>query len=410
MTKSADTFFLCDPWKITEEGWHRDRNLVSESVFSLGNEYMGVRGFFDEGLGICRDNGNRDGTDSNSPRTLRGLYFNGIYEIADLPKSYKGIVTKTHFMVNAVDWLYTEIRAGTDTLDLAVSEISGFRRVLDMKEGTLTRSFDWHTRSGQIIHLEFIRFLDMDNACRAYQRIACSALQGKIELTMVIANSFNTVHGWDRKNFWKVTRREWFERGAALLGEVLGSGQQVFSGFSLAVSAGAQLTKYESEKAAGFTVSLPLAAGTEAWIEKSVMNYAVKERPLARVHDQCSMPPEEQRGVPRHSSPEADTQPVWEKGMAELNRSRPGFEAARADNKKYWTAFWKNADIVIDGDPLNQQGIRFCIFQMHQTYHGYDPSNNIGAKGLTGEAYNGHTFWDTETYCLPFYLFSNLRA
>ena len=62
------------------------------------------------------------------------------------------------------------------------------------------------------------------------------------------------------------------------------------------------------------------------------------------------------------------------------------------------------------GDDLNQQGIRYCIFQMHQTYHGAEEGTAIGAKGLTGEAYNGNTFWDTEAFCLPFYLFNNPQA
>ena len=72
--------------------------------------------------------------------------------------------------------------------------------------------------------------------------------------------------------------------------------------------------------------------------------------------------------------------------------------------------FWAKSDITIDGDPETQQGIRFCIFQMQQTYRGVIDGANIGAKGLTGEAYNGNAFWDTETYCLPFYLFSNPSA
>lgn len=77
---------------------------------------------------------------------------------------------------------------------------------------------------------------------------------------------------------------------------------------------------------------------------------------------------------------------------------------------RYWKSFWQNSDIEIDGDDGNQQGIRFCIFQLQQTYHGIDASNNIGAKGLTGEAYSGNTFWDTETYCLPYYLYNNVEA
>jgi len=380
MPKIADAYLLsgdglADPWRIIEEGWHKERNMVSESVFSLGNEYMGVRGYAEEG---------------SAAESLRGSYFNGIYEEVDLNKSYKGIVTKTHFMVNAVDWLYTEIRAGDEALDMASSEISNFRRVLDMRDGSLWRGFDWHTSGGPIVHLEFTRFLGMENAREAFQKIHFSVSGGGISVVVVIANSFNTGHGWDKKNHWNTVRKDWLDYGAAIQAQTIRTGQQIFSGFTWKASGGvtsngAQWSKNEGEKSAGFELVFSLKNGGEGWIEKSVYNYARKERNAA-------------------------AGPVWEQGWAALSGKLPDFDTALDRQRKYWNTFWENADIRIEGDPLNQQGIRFCVFQLHQTYHGYDPTNNIGAKGLTGEAYNGHTFWDTETYCLPFYIFSNPQA
>jgi maltose phosphorylase len=101
---------------------------------------------------------------------------------------------------------------------------------------------------------------------------------------------------------------------------------------------------------------------------------------------------------------------AWEKGMSQLQTSTKRYEEVLNCNRAYWENFWANSDITIDGDAETQQGIRFCIFQMQQTYRGAINGANIGAKGLTGEAYNGNAFWDTETYCLPFYLFSNPNA
>lgn len=85
------------------------------------------------------------------------------------------------------------------------------------------------------------------------------------------------------------------------------------------------------------------------------------------------------------------------------------FYAIFEENKMWWEQVWQKSDVEIWGDEENQQGIRFCIFQMFQTYHGAIPGTNIGAKGLTGEAYNGNAFWDTETYCLPFFCFMTGR-
>jgi len=383
MTKSADVYLLCDPWQVTEEGWSKERNLVSESVFSLGNEYMGVRGYAEEGVGVTP--------------SLRGSYFNGIYEEVDLEKSYKGIVAKTHFMVNAVDWLSTEIRCGGELLYMTSCEIHNFRRTLDMRDGTLCRNFEWHTKNGPVIHLEFIRFLDMEpegaslekgapiKAGLGFQKISFAASGGDADINVVIANSFNTGHGWDKRNYWELEQREWFDKTAAIQARTKRTGQQVFSGFTWNASDSAQWNKNETEKSAGVEITFSLKTGDKAWIEKSIFNYAVKERAAAAA-------------------------PVWERGVKALTAGLPAFGAALERQRKYWSVFWEKTDIHIEGDPLNQQGIRFCIFQMHQTYRGYDPSNNIGAKGLTGEGYNGHTFWDTETYCLPFYLFSNPLA
>ena len=92
--KEAKKIIEVHPWKIIEKGFHADYSEVSESLFSLGNEFMGARGYFEEGF---------------SGKSLRGCFFNGIYEKENIghPHWFKGIVTEGHFMVNAADWLYT---------------------------------------------------------------------------------------------------------------------------------------------------------------------------------------------------------------------------------------------------------------------------------------------------------------
>ena len=107
MAKTADRYFKTDPWKIIEDGFDPAYGEVSESVFSLGNEYMGVRGYFEEGY---------------TGASMTGSYFNGIYEQDIHKKSgYKGITNVTEFMVNSVNWLYTRICFEGETLDLAAS-------------------------------------------------------------------------------------------------------------------------------------------------------------------------------------------------------------------------------------------------------------------------------------------------
>lgn len=129
MAKIADMYFKEDPWQIVEEGFDPEHGTVAESVFSQANEYMGVRGYLEEGY---------------SGKQLKGSYFNGIYErLHQDGPHYKGITDITEFMVNGPDWLYTRIAIDGKKLDLADAEISNFRRVLDMRTGLLSRSFIW---------------------------------------------------------------------------------------------------------------------------------------------------------------------------------------------------------------------------------------------------------------------------
>mgnify|MGYP001515148137 CR=1 FL=1 len=103
MAKAADVYFQVDPWKVIEQGFDPAYARVSESIFSLGNESIGVRGCFDEG-------GHVD--------SLRGAYTNGIYDMEKLNRSYKGIIDKTHFMIPSAEWLMTTISVDGETLDL----------------------------------------------------------------------------------------------------------------------------------------------------------------------------------------------------------------------------------------------------------------------------------------------------
>ena len=148
MSKFADRYFKIHPWQIIEEGFHPDYSQVAESVFSLGNEYSGLRGYFEEGY---------------SGKSLQGSYLNGVYERRTLPKSgYKGMLSFTEFMVNTVDWVYTRIFCNDHQLDLYKSKFSDFRRVLDLRSGILTRSFVWQVDDSTALELFFERFTSME--------------------------------------------------------------------------------------------------------------------------------------------------------------------------------------------------------------------------------------------------------
>jgi maltose phosphorylase len=334
MGKFADRYFEVHPWQVIETGFDPAYGRVSESVFSLANEHLGVRGFFDEGF---------------SGDSLPDCFVGGVWELDDsLPRSYKGIVDKTHFMANAVNWLKTDIVFSGERLDLNGCRFSRFRRVLDMKTGVLSREFVWHTASGKDIKLAFSRFLDMENISFGYQEIKATPMgfSGEVEINPCL--DFNVKHEIYNKRLWEIVEE----------GENFVHARTLKSKFDL----------YAACKCENFG-KIPLIDGI-ASISRKI----------------CAV------------------------DFQKIEVGNVVYEEARARNERFWQKQWEVADVVIDGDEVNQQGVRFCVFQLLQTYGGRRKGHNIGAKGLTGEAYNGHAFWDTEVCCLPYYLFSNPAA
>ena len=376
MAKVADIYFKTDPWKVIEEGFDPAYSRVSESVFSLGNESIGARGFFDEG-------GDVD--------SLRGCYTNGVYDIVQLPRSYRGIVDKTHFMIPSADWLLTSLTLDGEKLDLGKVRFRDFRRVLDLKEGTLTRSFVWETAAGKALKLTFLRFLDMVHRERAYQRITLEPLNFSGEILLSSGLSFNVRHEGHKTCFWRDTRIEAGADRLCLQSRTTASEQEVFAGAVLDLPAAGEVVT--GEKTVGLTARIPLMKGQAQRVEK--------------------------RAVILFDASQGDE--LWARGQKALAESAGvSLEEALQRQKGYWAGYWAVSDIEIEpasddektvaAVAAEQQGVRFCSFQLAQTYNGGSMRHNIGAKGLTGEAYNGHAFWDTESCCLPFYLFTNPEA
>lgn len=361
MAKAADRYFKVDPWKVVEEGFSPDYGLVSESVFSLANEYMGARGYFEEGY---------------SGERLLGSYFNGVYERRKAEaQGYKGIVQETEFMVNSVDWLYLRIQAGEEKLDLAKSNFKNFKRELDLKTGLLTRSFVWKTEKGSL-QIKLERLISMVENERAAQRVTISSTNYHGIVTIQAGLDFNTTHGGEKMALWKVTDRDADEQSCILRAQTINTGIEVTSRcrFSGSVTEIGKAARVIQEKLAAYSYELTLSAGQEVTLEKEICNLT----PLSPLDD--------------------------------AGKERFSFDRIYEENASWWKQIWEKSDIEIQGDEENQQGIRFCVFQMYQTYHGAVKGTNIGAKGLTGEAYNGNAFWDTETYCLPFFLFHDKTA
>lgn len=352
MTKKAKKYFEVNPWKVIEKGFDPKQGRVSESIFSLGNEYMGIRGQFEEAY---------------SGDKLIGSYFNGIFEDKPLsyPEYFKGFAKRCCFMINANNWLYTRIFVDGEELDLAKIPFENFYRELDMKTGIVTRSFNAFG-----VKFTFERFVCIVNHHIGAQKITFES-DGEHELRIVSGIDFTPIHEEEGKNYWI----EEDKGNNYIICKTLSSGQRIFSKFKTNITA---CNSIDAEKIVANEYKVHLK--NKVVFEKVIYNFA------------------ERKGTKEIEFELADSSLI------------KTYEEYKQEHIGRWAEIWNSSDIVIDGDDDSQQGIRFCIFNMHQTYHGDDDRLNVGAKGLTGEKYSGWTFWDSETYCLPFYMFNNPKA
>jgi maltose phosphorylase len=384
--KTSEKYFTVDPWLVVEKGFDPKKQRLSESIFSLANERMCVRGYFEEGY---------------SGDHLLGSYFSQLYEMLDVnyPQVFKGFVTEVAAMITAADWLYTRISLDGETLDLATAKFSDFKRTLDMREATLKREFVWETRSGKKLKLAFLRFTDLQRTALGCQRITLEPLNFTGEVKIVSGIDFNTIYelaaGWDqtqssgasaasreellaKTNFWTQERRE--RRGDlfAIQARTRKSGCRLFSGFRVRSDQAIAPQLVERDKFIGLETTLAVAQGKATVFEKTAVN---------------------------HWEQTADADKVWKDGLALAESlASAGFDEAFEEHRAGWKRFWERMDIEIDGDPEMQQGVRYSLFAMYINYHGESDRRNVLCK-LGGEVYSGVNFWDTEVYCHRMYMF-----
>jgi maltose phosphorylase len=373
MAKVAKHYLEVDPWVIEEKGFHPEHSLVSESIFSVANEFMGVRGYFEEGCDC---------------RSMLGSYFNGIYIRGKHQYStkFRGFAEEYTYMVNAVDWLYTRILLDGEKLDLAHSEYTDFARGLDMREGVLYRSFVWKSRSGKSVRFVFKRFVSMDRPFLGVQRIEIEPIDFSGQISLKLGLDFSTTYYLKGRCMWKSLKRQAIDDVYAIMAAAEGSNHRIFSAFRLDCNQSIQLQKTEEDDFIGVDLSVKCEKGKPLIFEKMTYHHTEK-------------------------NPEVSDDKVWEDGLSVAEKYRSlTFEQALQKQKAYWANTWEQLGVGIEGAPEDEQGLRFSLFTLYQTYHGLDASLNVGAKGLTGEHYWGVAFWDTETYCLPFYLFNNPSA
>jgi maltose phosphorylase len=360
-------------WQIIEEGFDPHVNKISESVFSIGNGRMGQRANFEEDY---------------SGETLRGSYVAGVYypdktRVGWWKNGYPEYFAK---VLNAPNWIGIHVSIDNQKLDLAKCKVEDFKRVLDMRTGLLMRSFAATLADGKKVRVESRRFCSMAHGEIGAIRYSITPLNFTSKATFSIyadADVVNKDANYDEK-FWEEVSKEASEGRAIITAQTKKTFYHVTTGIHYTIETNGTKAAFDRinvekrEKYAGNVVQMTLEEGKETIIFKYGAILSSENHAKAELIEACHK--------------------VLDEAVSK------GFEKLFAEHAKIWEHKWEECDITIEGDVAAQQGIRFNIFQLTQTYTGEDERLNIGPKGFTGEKYGGSTYWDTEAYCLPFYL------
>lgn len=365
-------YLKTDPWCIIEDEFKAEHHQSSESIFSIGNGSFGQRANFEEAY---------------SGKSLQGSYVAGVYypdktRVGWWKNGYPEYFAK---VLNATNFTGIDIKIDGETLDLAKCKVSSFQRVLNMKEGTLKRDFVAELPSGKQVQVAAIRFLSMAVTETGVIKYSITPLNGDfdIEYTPYLdGNVVNEDSNWDDA-FWSQISHE------------------VNNGEGYVV---ARTNKTEFEVATGMVTKAKLSDkvlsitandnAKEGYVESA---YTVKVQSGATL--------DIFKYVAVLSSLNHNRDAILSDAKNVLNKAvETGFDSMLEAHIAKWDAIWEHSDIIIEGDHEAQQGIRFNIFHLNQTYTGEDERLNVGPKGFTGEKYGGASYWDTEAYCLPFYL------
>ncbi|MCL1973203.1 MAG: glycoside hydrolase family 65 protein [Bacteroidetes bacterium] len=340
-------YLTTHPWKIIETRFDPARVKAAESLFSIGNGIMGQRANFEE---------------TYTGETLPGSYIGGVYypdktRVGWWKNGYPEYFAK---VLNSAFWIGVEVKVNGQLLDLHTAKTLDFYRELDMQHGLLTRRFTAQLPNKVVVEVEAIRFVSMLRTELGAMRYRLKVLSGDAQVEIkpyINADVKNEDANYDEK-FWDF------------------------------------VAESASPSSQSVTMCTKKSRFSVCWFAQHEVSEAPRERTVTLY-----------KYVGITSSLNHDSRDLARAAQAvAAEAQKVGFDTLLQEQRSAWEEKWAHCDVEIGGDDEAQQGIRFCIFQLLQTYTGKDARLNVGPKGFTGEKYGGSTYWDTEAYCIPFYL------
>lgn len=357
-----------------EQSLDNDVLSLEETLFHSANGYIGVRGAFEEGY-------------PHGFTTVRGSYVNGVYDIVPMPQAepLHGLVTKKQTLVNVAD--VQDLRLYVDG-ELCTAP---GKRTLDMRQGTVTRSFVWKSTRGRTVRVTIIRMA-------SFVRLPLFLLTYTIETDGECKLDFVAAHHADVLNFSDSSdpRVASHSRRHIIIDDMSADSGEGFcrsvisthtreSGIGIVTGVhdvcGADPADVTVSTGAGFvsrTFSLKATAGTPVIFSR----YAVFADSR------------------RYNSKRYDS--LQQECIAIMEDAVRTEKVLYAEQSAYLDDFWKDLDFGVDGDNRLSAALTFNIYQLLQSV-GKDEFSHLSAKGLSGEGYEGHYFWDTEMYVQPLF-------
>lgn len=374
-----------DEWEICETRCPAEDPARQETIFSLANGYLGLRGDLEE-------------TDEPDPACHSGTYINGFYESEPITygESAYGYARNSQTILNLPNGKRIRLEVEGEPLDLRKGHVEAYRCALSMREGLLRRELTWTSPGGKTVRVLTERLVSLTRRHIAAIRYAVTPLNfsGSVRLTAELDGSVHNRSGGDDPR--------------------VGSGAQQGAMRTLRAQAApdfSSLTRRTNHS--GLTVCCGLSARLEA--PAAAAAACAQNGDVLRTDFRTALNRAESatlsvflcyldsRGEAESGQAGADLTAQCREELREA--ARAGFGALRAEQRGVLDGFWQHADIEIGGDAALQRNVRYGMFQLLQSA-GRDGRTNVSSKGLSGEGYEGHYFWDTEMYILPFFVYT----
>jgi alpha,alpha-trehalose phosphorylase len=364
--------YLAEPWCVTERGLDLDMLARSESVFALSNGHIGLRGNLDEG----------------DPHGLPGTYLNSVYELRPLPyaEAGYGYPQSGQTVINVTNGKLIRLLVDDEPFDVRYGMLDSHERILDLRAGTLSRRVQWTSPAHDKVRISSVRLVSLTQraiVAIAYEVEPVDDEPLRIVLqSELVANEALPPQSKDPRAAAALesplVSEEHVARNhrAVLVHRTRQSGLRIAAGMDHIIEGPEQssdeMTSYPD--VGRLTIATVLRPGERLRVVKFVAYGWSSQRTRPALHDQV---------------------------VAALAGARlSGWDGLLAEQRAYLDEFWSGADVEIDGDAEVQQAVRFGLFHILQAGARAE-QRPIPAKGLTGPGYDGHTFWDTETFVLP---------